>query len=164
MQTLWLAVSFVVARHDKPMHMMLDSTGLQLFSQGEWNMQNNGTRRQWGKLHLAVDARTGEIAAHVLTEARADDAAPTPSLFRRVEGTIANLTADGAYDSDAAYQAADLQQGPHLDMLIPPSAHVAPSTSDPGAQTERDCHIQLIVERSRMGWPQVTGYVRRNII
>ena len=45
---------------------VLDSTGLQLIGQGEWNTAKHGrTRRNWRKLHLAVDSGTGEIAAHV---------------------------------------------------------------------------------------------------
>ncbi len=65
-----------VARRDGPVHLVLDSTGLQLFGQGEWDAAKQGrTRRQWRKLHLAVDASTGEIAAHVLTVGNAVDAA-----------------------------------------------------------------------------------------
>ena len=56
------------------MHLVLDSTGLEVFGQGEWDAAKHGRkRRQWRKLHLAVDATTGEIAAHVLTEGTADD-------------------------------------------------------------------------------------------
>ena len=52
-----------------PCHLVLDSTGRELFGQGEWDAARRGRRkRQWRKLHLAVDATTGEIAAHVLTE------------------------------------------------------------------------------------------------
>jgi len=59
-----------------PIHLVLDSTGLELFGQGRWDAEKHGrARRQWRKLHLAVDAETGEIAAHVLTEGHADDAA-----------------------------------------------------------------------------------------
>ena len=83
------------------MHLVLDSTGLQLFGQGEWHAQKHGrTRRQWRKLHLAVDADTGQIAAHILTMGNADDAAQAPGLFRQAEGCIATVTTDGAYDSD----------------------------------------------------------------
>ncbi len=58
-----------------PIHLVLDSTGLELFGQGEWDAEKHGrAQRQWRKLHLAVDADTGEIAAHVLTEGHADDA------------------------------------------------------------------------------------------
>ena len=73
-----------VACHDGPVHLVLDSTGLQLFGQGEWDAQKHGRiRRQWRKLHLAVDAGTGEIAAHVLTEGHADDAAQAPGLLEQ---------------------------------------------------------------------------------
>ena len=52
-----------------PVHLVLDSTGLELFGQGEWNAEKHGRApRAWRKLHLVVDADTGEIAAHVLTE------------------------------------------------------------------------------------------------
>ena len=61
------------ARHDGPIHLVLDSTGLQLFGQGEWDAAKHGrARRRWRKLYLAVDAGTGEIAAHVLTDGNAD--------------------------------------------------------------------------------------------
>lgn len=65
-----------------PVHLVLDSTGLELFGQGEWDAEKHGRlRRAWRKLHLAVDAGTGEIAAHVLTEGHADDAAQVPALL-----------------------------------------------------------------------------------
>jgi hypothetical protein len=44
-----------------------------------------------------VDADTGEIVACVLTGNGADDAGEVPALLGQVEGEIASLTADGAY-------------------------------------------------------------------
>jgi len=71
-----------------PMHLVLDSTGLELFGQGEWCAAMLGrTRRRWLKLHLGVDAATGQIAAHRLTDGHADDAAQVPDLLRQPEGT-----------------------------------------------------------------------------
>ncbi len=59
-----------------PVHLVLDSTGLELFGQGEWHAAKHGrARRRWMKLHLGVDATTGEVVAHVLTDGHADDAA-----------------------------------------------------------------------------------------
>ncbi len=47
-----------------PVHLVIDSTGLKLFGQGEWDEEKHGrARRSWRKLHIAVDADTGEIAA-----------------------------------------------------------------------------------------------------
>jgi hypothetical protein len=59
---------------------------LQLFCWGERDATKHGrTRGQWRKLHVAVDAVTGEIAAHVLTEDNADDAVQAPALLRQAE-------------------------------------------------------------------------------
>jgi len=121
-------------------------------------------RRQWRKLYLAVDADTGESTAHVLTEGHADDAVQAPSLLGQAESRVATVTADGAYDSDAVYQAAARQQGPSPEVVVPPRASAVQSTEDPAAQTPRDHHIQPIAEQGRMGWQQATGYGRRNLV
>ena len=144
---------------------MLDSTGLQLFGQGEWDAQKHGrTRRQWRKLHLAMDSDTGETAAHVLTEGHADDAAQAPGLLGQAEGCIATVTADGAYDSDAVHEGAARRQGPSPDVVIPPRASAVPSTNNPAAQTPRDRHIQMVAEKGRMAWQQATVYGRRSLV
>jgi hypothetical protein len=63
------------------MHLVLDSTGLKLFGQGEWyEEKHGGARRSWRKLHLAVDADTGEIVAGMLTDNVADNAGQVPAL------------------------------------------------------------------------------------
>ena len=37
-----------------PMHLVIDSTGLKLFGQGEWDEEKHGrARRFWRKLHIA---------------------------------------------------------------------------------------------------------------
>ena len=74
------------------------------------------------------------------------------------------MTADGAYDSDAVYQAAIRQHGPSPDVVVPPRASAVASTDDLAAQTPRDCHIRLIAEQGRMAWQQVTGYGKRSLV
>ena len=155
-----------------PVHLVLDSTGLELFGQGRWCAAKHGRlRRRWLKLHLGVDATTGEIAAHVLTGGDENDAAQVPALLRQPEGTLASLTADGAYDRDPVYQAAaTLQPGLPIEVVIPPRADAVLSTADPDGQTPRDRHIQLVeprgspcmAERGRVGWQRATGYGLRN--
>jgi len=87
-----------------PVHLVLDSTGLELFGRGEWCAAKHGTlRRRWLKLHLGVDAGTGEIAIHVLTDGDEDDAVQAPALLRQCEGTLASVTADGTYDRNPVY-------------------------------------------------------------
>ena len=94
-----------------PVHLVLDSSGLELFGQGEWCAAKHGrARRRWMKLHLGVNATTGEVVAHVLTDGHADDAAQVPHLLRQPEGAITSLTADSAYDGDPVYRAAAAYQ------------------------------------------------------
>src|SRR5919112_1654660 len=89
-----------------PMLLVIDGTGLKLFGQGEWDEEKHGrARRSWRRLHLAVDAGTGEIVACVLTDNAADDAGGVPALLEAVEGEIASVLADGAYDGEPVYQA-----------------------------------------------------------
>ena len=147
-----------------PVHLVLDSTGLELFGQGKWCAAKHGRlRRRWLKLHLGVDATTGEIAAHVLTDGDEDDAAQVPDLLRQCEGTLASITADGAYDRDPVYQAAAARQpGSPIEVVIPPRADAVLSTADPDQQSPRDRHIQLLAERGRIGWQRATEYGRRN--
>ncbi len=59
-----------------PVHLLVDSTGLKLCGSGEWLLEKHGTgtRRSWRKLHIAVDADTGQIAAAALTTSDVDDA------------------------------------------------------------------------------------------
>ncbi len=44
-------------------HLVIDSTGLKVFGEGEWKVKKHGQerRRIWRKLHLAVDSKTHEI-------------------------------------------------------------------------------------------------------
>src|SRR4051794_16931383 len=56
-------------RDAEPLHLLVDSTGLKLCGAGEWLLEKRGTRtrRSWRKLHLGVDADTGQIVAAALT-------------------------------------------------------------------------------------------------
>ena len=145
-------------------HLVLDSTGLELFGQGEWCAAKHGRlRRRWLKLHLGVDASTGEIAAHVLTDGDEDDAVQAPALLRQCVGTLASVTADGAYDRDPVYQAAAARQPwPPPEVVISPRADAVLSTVNPDQQSPRDRHIRLMAERGRIGWQRATEYGKRN--
>jgi hypothetical protein len=58
------------------LHLLVDSTGLKLCGAGEWLVEKHGTktRRSWRKLHIGMDAGSGEIVAATLTTNDVDDA------------------------------------------------------------------------------------------
>ncbi len=65
--------------------MVVDSSGLKIYGEGEWKvrMHGIGKRRTWRKLHIAVNANTGEIEAGVLTTADVHDSEVLDDLSRR---------------------------------------------------------------------------------
>src|SRR5688500_15611098 len=79
---------------------VLDSTGLKVFGEGEWKVRQHGPskRRTWRKLHLAIDPHTQEIVAEVLTTNAGHDGDQAAELLDEVSGKIRSVTADGGYD------------------------------------------------------------------
>src|ERR1700693_4234396 len=83
-----------------PLHVLIDSTGLQVYGAGQWLEAKHGakSRRTWRKLHLAVDAANGMIVAQTLTDQDADDPSQVGPLLDQIDDPIIQVTADGAYD------------------------------------------------------------------
>ncbi|CAK11555.1 putative transposase-like protein (plasmid) [Rhizobium johnstonii 3841] len=79
------------------MHALVDSTGLQVYGAGQWLEEKHGarSRRGWRKLHLALEADSGEIVAHTLTDQDAGDVSQVAPLLDQIGGPIGQFTADG---------------------------------------------------------------------
>ena len=87
-----------------------------------------------------------------------------PTLLRQVDGEVASVTADGAYDGEPVYRAvANLRPDRSPDVASRPRASAVPSTDEVDAQSRRDRHIRFIAERGRMAWQRATGYGRRSL-
>jgi hypothetical protein len=146
----------------RPLHLLVDSTGLKLCGAGEWLVEKHGTkrRRSWRKLHLGIDAETGQIVASALTSKDVDDGAEVGALLDQVAGSLSSFTGDGAYDQDGVY-AAVAERHPDAAVIVPPRVTAVPSGTAETAPTQRDRHLQCITERGRMAWQQASGYSRR---
>ena len=71
-----LQIELPVRSKEEPIHLVVDSSGLKIFGEGEWKVRQPGwtQRRTWRKLHLGINAHTQEIVAQTLTTASKDDA------------------------------------------------------------------------------------------
>src|SRR3982750_2495852 len=145
-----------------PRHLLGGSTGRKRGGPGEWLGEKHGTRtrRAWRKLHLGVDADTGRIEAVELTTKEADDASRVGPLLDQVEGPIASLPGDGAYDRADVYGAV-AERHPEAAVVVPPRRDAVPSETAEIAPTRRDRHLRSIAEHGRMGWQKTSGYNRR---
>jgi hypothetical protein len=146
----------------EPVHLLVDGTGLRLCGPGEWLVEKHGarTRRSWRKLHLGMDADTGQILATELATNDVDDASRVGFLLDQVPGPVASVTGDGAYDRDGVYGVVAARH-PAAAVIVPPRASAVPSETAETDPTQRDRHLRLIAERGRMGWQKAAGYNRR---
>ena len=70
----------------EPVHLLVDSTGLKLCGPGEWLVEKHAARthRSWRKLHIGVDADTGQIIAAELTRKDVDDGSQVGPLLEQI--------------------------------------------------------------------------------
>ena len=70
-----LAVQVPFRRASGPLNLLVDSTGIKLLGDGEWLARKHGAqrRRQYRKVHLAMDTATGDIRAVEFTSSREGD-------------------------------------------------------------------------------------------
>ena len=147
-----------------PLHLAIDATGLKVHGEGEWKVRTHakGKRRVWRKLHLGVDTTSGAILAHVLTPSETHDGAELDGLLGAVDGPIAAVYADKAYDSFDSH-AAILARG--AQPVIPPrkGAAIRPPPGRPDVPPTRGAAVARIVEIGRKAWKKEAHYHRRSL-
>ena len=147
---------------DRPIHLLIDSTGLRIHV---GHVQKPPRNRAWRKLHLAVDAASGEIVASNLTGRRTHDSARVASLLGQVDGRVASVSADGAYDAVAVYEAAQAKgEGHAVRILIPPGRNAQLSSRPSAALRERNRNIWSIRELGRREWHTRSGFSKRSMV
>ena len=87
---------------------------------GEWLFRRPGTRkrRSWRKLHIRIDADSGEIVTD-LTDKDVDDALHVAPLLDQLAGAPARFMGDGAYDRACVLEGV-LARNPNAKFIVPP--------------------------------------------
>lgn len=159
-----LSVSLSVTARKGPLDVVVDSTGLKVFGEGEWKMRKHGKskRRTWRKLHLTVNPDTQEIEAEVLTENSGHDADQVDELLDQVNGPVDAFYGDGAYDQWKVY---DSLRGREIQPIIPPRRNAKIKQHGNAHQTPlvRDEAIRSIRRVGRKQWKKDIGYHRRSL-
>ena len=140
----------------------MDSTGLKLCSAGAWLVEKHGAkmRRSWRKLHIGLDADTGQIVAASLTAKEVDDGAEVGPLLDQAAGPVASFTADGAYNQDGVSTAV-AERHPEAAVIVPPRCTAVPSEVAATAPTQRDRPLHSIAEHGRAAWQNASGDTKR---
>jgi transposase len=146
----------------EPLHLLVDSTGLKIYGEGEWLDQKHGirSRRRWRKLHLGIDADTHKIVAVELTPDDVGDISELPNLLDQIAADVSSMTADGAYDGQVVYDAV-AERHPKATVIVPPRiTAVAHETT----ASQPDIHLTTIAKHGRMSWQRSSGYNRRSLV
>jgi len=149
---------------NEPLHMVVDSTGVKVFGEGEWKVRQHGytKRRTWRKLHLGADETTGEIVAAVVTTNNVADHQVLEDLLEQVEDKVEQVSGDGSYDKRNCYEAIRKRKAR---AAIPPQRN-AKIWQHGNCQEERlirDENLRRIRQVGRKKWKQEIGYHRRSL-
>jgi len=159
-----LEVSLPVTAQTSARHVVVDSTGVKVFGEGEWKTRQHGIskRRTWRKLHLAVDDRSGELLASVVSTNDLKDNQVLEELLEQIDGPISQVSADGAYDSRDSYESI-VRRG--AKAAIPPrkDAKIWRHGNTQGRSHPRDENLRQIRLRGRAKWKRECGYHRRSL-
>lgn len=144
----------------QPIDLVIDSTGLKVYGEGEWKTRCHGKsgRRTWRKLHLAIDAKTHEIVGHVLSESNVHDSEKINEILPK--SLIGNVCADGAYNNEKSYEAI-IERGGR--PLIPPRSGAAKTIKPSLAMAYRNHTVEACWKFGRKTWKQKSGYHLRSI-
>lgn len=158
-----LSVDLGTVNAEQARHVVIDSTGLKVYGEGEWKVRQHGwsKRRTWRKLHLGVDETTGEVVATVLTDNATDDAAMVSALLDQVEDKIAAVGTDGAYDKQKVYTELIKRK---IAPIIPPrrDAVIWQHGNCKAPPHPRDEALRYLRRHGRKKWKRESGYHRRS--
>jgi hypothetical protein len=147
------------------LHLLVDSTGIKMIGDGEWKVCKHGVsrRRQWRKVHIAIDAQTLDIRALEVTSNAVGDGQTLPDLLAQIPGDEAIVTVggDGAYDTRACHAAIDARGA---DPVIPVRRNGKPWTKDGPGVDARNEALRATKRLGRTIWKKWSGYHRRSLV
>jgi len=160
-----LRVALPVTSSGEPLHLVVDSTGVKLYGEGEWKVRKHGysKRRTWRKVHLGLDVKTGQVRAALMTHQDVDDASVLPGLLGQipVDEPIETIGGDGAYDAKHCHAAIAVRGAT---SSIPPREGAQPwPERTPGASWRNEA-IRDIARDGRREWKKRSGYHRRSLV
>lgn len=158
-----LAVNIPYRGSNGPLHLLIDSTGIKVEGEGEWNARKHGgsKRRVWRKIHLGIDEQTLEIRAIEVTSSDIGDAPMLPELLGQIapHHEVASITADGAYDTRKCHEAIAARGAA---AVIPPRRNAKPWKETTAGAAARNEALRASHRLGRTIWRRWSGYHRRS--
>ena len=159
-----LQIELPVTEGTQARHLVVDSTGVKVYGEGEWKVRQHGwsKRRTWLKLHIAAGEATREILHVYVTTNDIDDGEALVDLLADVPETISQVSGDGAYDQRKCY---DAIQKRNAKAVIPPrkGAKIWQRAKSGIEPHPRDENLRSIRKIGRKQWKKNSNYHRRSL-
>jgi len=140
---------------------VVDSTGLKVYGEGEWKVRRYGwsKHRTWRKLHIGINAETQEIIAEELTENSTSDAEVIEDLLNEVDEKINSFRGDGGYDKKNVRKELRKRK---IKEIIPPQENAVESKNP--ILKARNKAIKRINKIGRKEWKKQIKYHKRSLV
>jgi hypothetical protein len=153
------------SKNANPLHLVVDSTGLKIFGEGEWLEKKHKTkckRRSWRKLHLGLDLVSSQIVCSELTTDDIGDPTALSALLKQIDAPVDLFLADGAYDGEPTFDLLTERFGSAIKVTIPPPKNAVLTPGAAQNSNIRDSHIADIAARGRKAWQKSSSYNQRS--
>jgi len=142
--------------------LVLDTTGLKIYGEGEWCTKRYGGKSKWVKLHVGMDPESGKLVIAEITEENVHDTACLEKALKRSNRRKGKVLFDGIADSKRCY---DLCRKYNKELLTPPSRK-AVMRREPEYSLRNEA-LRIIKglggdELARSIWSKLSGYSRRS--
>jgi len=162
----WLDIDYKKLSTNRPTDLVIDSTGVKIYGDGEWHVKIHGEsrRKKWKKMTLGICPKTHEIIFNITS----DDSLGDPTLFKmamdHLPRSVRDVLIDGAGDSHEMYRLAKRER---VNLITPPRKG---SKYKIGIdRSKRDENIQMIYKlgndrEALKKWKKLKGYHRRSLV
>lgn len=148
----------------KPTDLVIDSTGLKIFGEGEWKMRTHGKqkRRTWRKYHVSVNPATHEVTAMELTEANVHDCTVLPKLLSK-QKNVGKAYADGAYSFKEGFDAI-AESGGTPSIPVRSGTTIVRKNPSAGQKLRNELLQEIKKTGGRIAWKKLSGHHRRSLV
>jgi hypothetical protein len=149
---------------NQPRDLVVDSTGLKIYGEGEWKVRVHGKagRRTWRKLHLAMDPDSFETISIEMTHSKThDDQVMAPLL--KGQRLVRKVYADGAYISRQCFDAIASTGGMPI-IAVRTGTGLVLKNPTAGQELRNNLVMDVWRKGGRSKWKKESGYHRRSLV
>ena len=145
---------------NEPLNIIIDSTGLKVFGEGEWKVRRHGytKHRMWRKLHLTIDLK-GNIISQILTTNSITDSTAGKEIIDNLPYKINSILADAGYDRKPMYEAC---KNKNCKAIIRPQNKAR--IRKEAVFDDRNKTVKEIKRTSSQRWRLTSGYSKRALV